>query len=98
MPRFDCDRPKPIPRRPPEPPFPMPAMPPLGLIHALETRLRAWLKRRRLRHLLDYDDRRLKDLGFHREDLLWALRLPLNQDPIQALRRRHQTVSSARRT
>ncbi|WP_194866015.1 hypothetical protein [Alloalcanivorax profundimaris] len=47
MPRFDCDRPKPIPRRPPEPPFPMPAMPPLGLIHALETRLRAWLKRRR---------------------------------------------------
>ena len=60
--------------------------------------LRAWLKRRRLRRLLDYDDRRLKDLGFHREDLLWALRLPLNQDPIQALRRRHQTVSSARRT
>ena len=91
MPRFD-DRPTtPIPRRPPEPPFPMPAMPPLGLIHALETRLRAWLKRRRLRRLLDYDDRRLNDLGFHREDLLWALRLPLSHDPIQALRRRHET-------
>ncbi|MFP1679943.1 hypothetical protein ACLD02_14675 [Alloalcanivorax sp. C16-2] len=47
MDRSDRHDPEPLPERPPEPPFPMPAMPPLGLIHALETRLRDWLKRRR---------------------------------------------------
>ena len=36
----------PRPRRPREPELYMPAMPPLGLIHALETRVRAWWRRR----------------------------------------------------
>lgn len=46
----------PRPRRPREPELYMPAMPPLGLIHALETRVRGWLKRRRLRRLERHQD------------------------------------------
>ena len=44
------------PTRPREPELYMPAMPPLGLIHALETRVRAWLKRRRLRRFERHQD------------------------------------------
>ncbi len=37
------------PRRPREPELYMPAMPPLGLIHAVETRVKAWVRRGRQR-------------------------------------------------
>lgn len=75
--------------RPPMPEFYMPAMPPMGLINALESWVRALLRRRRFRRhflpFLDYDDHILDDMGHNREDVEWALRLPLRKDAFQAL-------------
>ncbi|HET8790496.1 MAG TPA: hypothetical protein VFM75_04755, partial [Modicisalibacter sp.] len=65
----DC-RKKPDAKRSVSSPWPdvhMPAMPPLGLIDALENRARAWVRRRQFRrrfsYLLDYDDHILEDMG-----------------------------------
>ncbi|QTF94355.1 MAG: hypothetical protein J5F18_05390 [Halomonas sp. BM-2019] len=67
-------------------------MPPLGLIHALEHWWWAYRRRRRFRRsvltLLEYDDAILGDLGYRRDDLLWALRLPLKMDAQGALEAR----------
>lgn len=76
----------------------MPAMPPLALITALEhwvwrrvvrTRLwmRAWARRRRLQRLQDYDDHLLEDMGYTRQELAWALSLPMRVNARRALRR-----------
>ncbi|MCG6658002.1 hypothetical protein HOP52_09575 [Halomonas campisalis] len=81
---------------PPPPParldFYLPATPPLELIHALEHWWWAYRRRRRFRKsmlpLLEYDDAILEDLGYYRDDLLWALRLPLKEDALRALEAR----------
>lgn len=84
-------RPQPATKKqpPPQPDFYMPAMPPLGLLHFLETRLRDYLRRRRFRQqflpLLVYDDHILEDMGHRRDDILWALSLPLKEDATEAL-------------
>ncbi|MCG7599321.1 hypothetical protein MHM84_05950 [Halomonas sp. McH1-25] len=82
----------PRPRTPLQPEFFMPAMPPLGLITALENRWYAWRRRRLVRRyllpLLAYDDRILEDMGHHRDDIEWALRLPLHEDALAALEQR----------
>lgn len=77
---------------PPPPPrldFFMPAMPPLGLIHALERRWWAYRRRRQFRRrflpLLAYDDHILEDMGHRRDDILRASRLPLEVDALAAL-------------
>ncbi|MCE8016550.1 hypothetical protein HOP62_10760 [Halomonas sp. MCCC 1A17488] len=89
QPRTEFDK-RPTP--PPQPDFFMPAMPPLGLIHALETRWQEYRRRRRFRqrflHLLAYDDHMLEDMGHSRDDILWASRLPLKEDAEQALEQR----------
>ena len=58
----------------------MPAMPPLGLISALER----WLQRRRIRRslraLLACDNHLLRDLGYSRAQLCRNLRRPLDGD------------------
>lgn len=84
-------------KRPASPPirdFYMPAMPPLGLINWVKCVAKAWLKRRRFRQrflpLLTYDDHILKDMGHMREDIEWALRLPLREDAYQALQCRQK--------
>lgn len=63
----------------------MPAMPPLGLIRWGRHRLEAWAFRRKLKHLLDYDDHRLEDMGHTRAELMMAIDLPLRADARQAL-------------
>lgn len=82
------DRPKP----PPQPYFYMPAMPPLGLIYAIELWWWAYRRRRQFRQrflpLLTHDDHILEDMGHHRDDILWAARLPLKVDALQALNER----------
>lgn len=86
---------------PPRPEFYMPAMPPLGLIHALEHWWWAYRRRRRFRRhvqpLLAQDDARLESRGHCRADLLWALRLPLKVDAQRALeeRRTHRRRPAA---
>ncbi|MDT8894357.1 DUF1127 domain-containing protein [Halomonas sp. I1] len=69
------------------PTFYMPAMPPLGLIDALEGwivgRVRQWQRRRHFRrqiaNLLVHDDRILADIGLDRRELERASRLPLRK-------------------
>lgn len=69
-------------------PFPdvyMPAMPPLGLITAIENWVRNWRRRRQLVRLLKYDDFLLEDIGHHRADLEKASRLSLRVDAFRKL-------------
>ncbi len=81
------------PHQPPIPDVFMPAMPPLGLINALETwvrtRVRDMRRRREFRQrflpLLAYDDHILEDMGHCREEIEWAAHLPLKEDADQAL-------------
>ncbi|CBV43086.1 DUF1127 domain-containing protein [Halomonas elongata] len=71
----------------------MPAMPPLGLIDALEgwivDRARQWRRRREFRrqvaNLLAHDDRILADLGLERDEIEQISRLPLKEDACRAL-------------
>ena len=63
----------------------MPAMPPLGLITAIENRVRNWRHRRLLIRLLEYEDFLLADIGHQRADLVRASRLPLREDAIAKL-------------
>nr|WP_298373053.1 hypothetical protein [uncultured Halomonas sp.] len=78
--------------RPSMPDFYMPAMPPMGLINAIENWVKALLSRRRFRQrflpLLGYDDHILEDMGHNREDIEWASRLPVRKDAFRALQRR----------
>ncbi|MGY6564509.1 MAG: hypothetical protein ACXIU5_07225 [Halomonadaceae bacterium] len=84
---------------PPEPDFYMPAMPPLGLIHAIETRIHRYLRRRRFRQrylpLLAHDDHMLDDMNHRRDDILWASHLPLEEDAEQALTERRAQRKAA---
>ncbi|TFH88551.1 hypothetical protein EQG41_01575 [Billgrantia azerbaijanica] len=84
-PQTVADRPRPAPRLE----FYLPAMPPLGLINAIEHRWAAYRRRRRFRQrflpLLALDDRTLEDIGHRRDDLLWASRLPLRENAHEAL-------------
>lgn len=77
------------PTQPPWPDFYMPAMPPLGLINTVENWVRAWVRRRQFRqrflYLLDFDDHILEDMGHCRDEIEWALHLPLREDAGQAL-------------
>lgn len=77
---------------PPKPPqlhFYMPAMPSMRLIRALDMGWWRYRRRRLFRchilPLLAYDDHVLRDIGYRREDILWANQLPLKIDAIQAL-------------
>ncbi|MDW5377509.1 hypothetical protein R6258_11325 [Halomonas sp. HP20-15] len=82
----------------------MPAMPPLGLIDALEKRLRIWLGNRKRRRafrqrflpLLAYDDAILDDMGHCRGDIQWAADLPLKEDAAAALSKRRAQRHRAR--
>ncbi|MCH4564150.1 hypothetical protein MKP05_13615 [Halomonas sp. EGI 63088] len=84
-PRVVADKPAP----PPAPDFYMPAMPPLGLITAVEHWWHVYRRRRQFRRrflpLLAHDDHILEDMGHHRDDILWASRLPLQVDALKAL-------------
>lgn len=83
------------PTPPPRPDFYMPAMPPLGLIYAIELWWWTYRRRRQFRRrflpLLAHDDHILEDMGHHRSDILWASRLPLKVDALQALEE-HRTL------
>lgn len=72
-------------RRDAMPHFYVPAMPPLGWIRWLRQRLDAWAYRRKLKHLLDYDDHMLEDMGHTRAELVMAIELPLKADVREAL-------------
>jgi uncharacterized protein YjiS (DUF1127 family) len=58
--------------------------------------LRNWWKRRTLRKLHELDDHLLYDIGLTRDEIDWALRLPLSIDPIGEFSRR-RTLRSVRR-
>lgn len=87
----------------------MPAMPPLGLIHMLETKWWEYQRRRQFRQrflpLLDHDDPMLEDLAHDdhlledlthfRDDVRWASRLPLKEDAEQALEQRRAVRKAA---
>ncbi|WP_163575564.1 hypothetical protein [Halomonas faecis] len=84
---------------PPKPPrldLHMPAMPPLGLIHAIDHWWWAYRRRRQFRQrflpLLAHDDHILEDMGHRRDDILWASRLPLKVDALRALVERRAQV------
>jgi uncharacterized protein YjiS (DUF1127 family) len=47
-----------------------------------------WWKRRTLRKLQDLDDHLLFDIGLTRDELEFALRLPLSVDPMREFSRR----------
>ncbi|MCC5859552.1 MAG: DUF1127 domain-containing protein [Ectothiorhodospiraceae bacterium] len=70
-------------------------MPPFELYGAIRRWWQAYRRRQRFRSnvraLLEHEDTLLRDLGYRREDLYWALRLPLRVDAVRALeeRRRH---------
>ncbi|QJQ95872.1 MULTISPECIES: hypothetical protein [Halomonadaceae] len=87
------------PTPPPRPDFFMPAMPPLGLIHWLETKWWEYRRRRQFRRrflpLLVHDDHKLDDMGHCRDDILWASRLPLKEDAEQALATRRAERKAA---
>ncbi|HET8850844.1 MAG TPA: hypothetical protein VFM78_13300 [Marinobacter sp.] len=76
---------------PPEPDIYMPAMPPLRLIAVLECwwkRMRErWQFRKLYKPVLDRPDAQLQDVGLLREDILWAMALPLRYDAFTALER-----------
>jgi len=81
--------------RPPEPPqlaFYLPATPPMGLIRALDRGWwrcqRRWLFRRHILPLVAYGKHLEQALGYRGEDILWASKLPLKVDAIQALEAR----------
>lgn len=84
-PRVVADKPAP----PPAPDIYMPAMPPLELIAAVEHWWHVYRRRRQFRQrflpLLAHDDHILEDMGHHRDDILWASRLPLKVDALKAL-------------
>ncbi|NIC04874.1 hypothetical protein [Billgrantia bachuensis] len=96
QPRTDTKRPTP----PPQPDFYMPAMPPLGLIHKLETKWWEYQRRRQFRqrflHLLAHDDHMLEDMNHRRDDILWASHLPLRKDAEQALEQRRMMRKAMR--
>ena len=77
----------------------MPAMPPLGLIHTVERWVALYRRRRRfqrhVRPLLAQSDRILADMGCGRDDIVWALRLPLEVDAQQALHERRKRRGEA---
>lgn len=94
-------------RKSPNPPPPMrdfymPAMPPLGLAATLKTTWQAWRRRRRFRQhvlpLLTHDDTILRDMGYQRSDIEWALRLPLRQDALKALEQLRNATPELRTT
>lgn len=82
------------PPKPPQLQFYMPAMPPMGLIRAVDMRWWRYRRRRLFRRhilpLLAYDEQVLQDIGHCREDILWANQLPLKVDAIQALKARQK--------
>ena len=79
-------------RQQPGPAFYMPAMPPFELYGAVRRWWHAYRRRTRFRSnvraLLEHEDTLLRDLGYRREDLVWALRLPLRVDAVRALEER----------
>lgn len=86
--------------RAPMPDFYMPAMPPRGLIHAVKRWVSLHRQRRHVRRrflpLLAYGDRIVEDMGYHREDILSVLRLPLRVDALQALQALQERRQRAR--
>lgn len=60
--------------------------------------VQALLHRRDVSHLLDLDDRMLKDIGLVRADVLGALAEPMSRDPSVVLRLRAVDRRAARRS
>ena len=50
--------------------------------------VRAWRNRRSLLRVSELDEHLLSDIGISREDVRWALDLPLGYDPAAALQER----------
>lgn len=62
-------------------------MPGAGLIEKL---LRNWLARKAVRRLERLDDHLLRDIGASREDIRWAVSLPLSANAALALQERQR--------
>ena len=77
------------PKIPPQPEFNMPAMPPLKLLAVLDFWRHIYFRRRHFRKLFEAltqeTDQTLNDIGYCREDINWALSLPLKVDALKAL-------------
>jgi uncharacterized protein YjiS (DUF1127 family) len=58
-----------------------------GLLTAL---FRNWQARRALRRVENLDDHLLRDIGARREDIHWAVNLPLSANPVLALEERQR--------
>ena len=56
-----------------------------GTVHKL---YRAWRNRRSLMRVTELDEHLLADIGISREDVKWALDLPIGYDPAAALQER----------
>lgn len=68
----------------------MPASWPSGLGRGVAGWLRAWQRRRHFLRLLDLDDHLLDDVGYSRDEVCWAARLPLRVNAAVALSRRRR--------
>jgi uncharacterized protein YjiS (DUF1127 family) len=55
---------------------------------SIMTLFRNWRARSEMAKLANCDDQILKDLGIRRDEVRWALRLPLSQNPRLALEER----------
>jgi uncharacterized protein YjiS (DUF1127 family) len=64
-----------------------------GAISAFSNLLRNWRARRAVGRLDDFDDYMLSDIGVTRDEVRWALSLPLTTNAAQAL---HETARSRR--
>lgn len=85
---------------PPQPRILMPAMPPLKLIALLEFWAKMALRRYHFKRLflplLQESDEFLDDIGFRKQEVFWAIQLPLKVDALKALEvcRRERTHST----
>ena len=62
---------------------------------SLLTLYRNWRARRRIEKLASSGDAILRELGFTRDDVQWAMRLPLGRNPMLALEERAFRLSRA---
>ena len=74
---------------PPQPTISMPAMPPLRLLALFEFWAKMALRRHHFKRLflplLEESNELLDDIGFRKEEIIWALGLPLRVDALKAL-------------
>lgn len=87
------------PRFPPKLDLYMPATPPLGILAHMEfwahILLRRYHFKKLFRPVLQQKDEPLEGIGYSREEITWAMQLPLNVDALKALEacRRERNLS-----